>query len=396
MSHVCLACGGFLGKPLFFIPDLPLVDSFCESVNDAKQVPCFSIELCQCEICQTIQVASPPDTSDIYRNYIYESSSSPDLIEHFHEYANFIKKVVPDEGSAILEIGSNDGLLLDQLVKAGFSKLVGIDPSPQTAAINLPGVEIVNNFFDEGSTRHLPANRFAAIIANNCFSHIPHLKKVLELCKGLLERSGTLVVEVQSTLDLLEGVVFDYIYHEHYFYHTATSFERVAKMSGMELFSVKHVTTKGGSFRFLLGQPGQHPKDGSVDYWKFREGLVAIHTEAPWLAMKSYLGHVRNQLHDLLGFHPGKIVGYGACATGTVLLKYMGIETVISSIFDDNPKRQNRFAPRTAIPVMHPDSCEDADLCLLLAWRHSTHIVPKLVSRGIPYVIPLPALLAYG
>ena len=393
MSHFCLACGGVLGKPLFSIPKLPLVDSFCKSSEAAQQVPCYSVELCQCTICNTIQVGSPPDTSDIYRNYIYESSSSPDLVEHFSEYAGFINNLVFEKDCAILEIGANDGLLLDQLVKIGFDNLVGIDPSPQTAAINLPGVEIINNFFDKESTSHLMDNSFIAIIANNCFSHIPELIKVLELSKRLLMRSGTLVVEVQSTLDLLEGVVFDYVYHEHYFYHTAISFEIISQMSGLELYAVKHVTTKGGSYRFLIGYPGQHPKDGSLEYWKYRENLVGIHTDAPWLAMKFYLEIIRNQLYDQLEKYPNRIIGYGACATGTVFLRYMGIENKISLIVDDNVKRQNLYAPGTAIPVMHPNSCQDSDLCLILAWRHSAHIVPKLKLLGIPYIIPLPSLL---
>ena len=74
-------------------------------------------------------------------------------------------------------------------------------------------------------------------------------------------------MEVQSCLDLVEGVVFDYIYHEHYFYHSAQSFERLAKISGLELYHIDHVPTKGGSYRFLLGHPGCHLIDSSVDYW---------------------------------------------------------------------------------------------------------------------------------
>jgi SAM-dependent methyltransferase len=337
-------------------------------------------------------VASPPDTSDIYRNYIYESSSSPDLLEHFSRYAEFVKDIAATTEKPVLEIGANDGLLLSQLVRVGFSRLVGIDPSPQTAGISLSGVQVVNDFFSEKTAKKLDPQSFSAIIANNCFSHIPQLTNVLSLCGELLEQSGTLIVEVQSTLDLIEGVIFDYVYHEHYFYHTATSFEVIARMSGLELYGIHHVSTKGGSYRLLLGHIGKHVRDGSVDYWKFREEVAQVHSRKPWVDMDVYLSTVKASLHRLISKSHGKIAAYGACATGTVFLKYMGLEGVIDFIVDDNPKRQGRFAPGTGIPVLPPSSCKDASLCLVLAWRHAQCIVPKLESLGISYIVPLPEL----
>ena len=90
MTINCLACNGILGDTLFSIPDLPLVDSFCTSREDALAVPSYSVDLRQCKNCNTIQIASPPDTSEIYKNYIYDSSSSPDLSKHFSAYAHYI------------------------------------------------------------------------------------------------------------------------------------------------------------------------------------------------------------------------------------------------------------------------------------------------------------------
>lgn len=392
----CLACEGILGDVLFSIPDLPLVDSFCITREDALAVPRYSVDLRQCKSCSTIQIASPPDTSVIYKNYIYDSSSSPDLSDHFSSYAQYITALVPSLNTKILEIGANDGLLLQKLSNEGFTDMMGIDPSPQTAGIAIPGVEIINEFFNETSVGHLKPKSFGLVIANNCFSHIPNLSEVLTLCASLLDETGTICVEVQSCLDLVEGVVFDYIYHEHYFYHSAQSFEKLAKIADLEIYQIDHVPTKGGSYRFLLGHAGFHTIDSSVHYWKFREELAGIHRGEAWNLMTDYLSGIKNALSKLVNGGGKSIVGYGSSATGTVLMRYMDIEDSINTIVDDNPKRHGLFAPHTAIPVKSPSMLEPTDICLILAWRHSNLIVPKLQRQSIPYVTPLPWIRING
>ena len=396
MTFNCLACGGRLGDILFSISDLPLVDSFCKTIEEALAVECFTVELRQCDKCLTVQIASPPDTSNIYRNYIYESASSPDLLDHFSSYSETISDIAPCSSTKILEIGANDGMLLGKLAAAGFTYILGIDPSPQTAKINIKGVEIINEFFNEASVSDLELNSFGVIIANNCFSHIPDLSNILELCSKLLVDSGTIVIEVQSCLDLVQGVVFDYIYHEHIFYHTATSFQRLAALSGLELYQIDHVSTKGGSYRFLIGHASHHPIDSSVSYWIFREVLAGIHSNTAWKLMTNYLADIKTILQRCIHDRNCSLVGYGASATGTVLMRYMDIESTINSIVDDNSKRQGLFAPGTAIPVKAPSILSGEDMCLVLAWRHLKYIVPKLVELSIPYIIPLPSIKING
>lgn len=389
----CEACGGSLGPALFEISDLPLVDSFSSTPLLAADVPKFSIAVCQCNNCSTIQIASPPDTSEIYKNYLYESSSSPDLESHFTKFAAFVSELVVNRESPVLEIGANDGLLLGHLAAHGFSRLVAVDPSPQTASIQLEQVEVVNDFFSSVSMRSYENGSFSTIIANNCFSHIPRLSDALKLCAELLHQDGSIIVEVQSTLDLVEEVVFDYIYHEHYFYHSATSFAKLAGIAGLEVYSIHHVDTKGGSYRFLLGHPGRHLVDGSVRYWAFREEVAGLHSIVTWRRLQAYLQQVRAWVHDWVAASDAPIFGYGACATGTVFLNYMGLGTVLCAIVDDNVKRQGLFAPGTSIPVLALDQVSEGSRCLLLAWRHRSLILPKLREMGVSSLTPLPSVI---
>jgi len=390
MTLHCLACDGSLGEVFFSLSNLPLVDSFCRTPQQARSIPRHTVDLRQCDSCSTIQISFPPDTSEIYRSYIYESASSPDLSDHFSRYADYVASLASNVNTKILEIGVNDGLLLQKLADIGFTDMLGVDPSPQTAQINIQGVSIINDFFTESVANEIKPQNFDIIIANNCFSHIPNLSNVLARCASLLRPNGSILVEVQSCLNLLEGAGFDYIYHEHYFYHTAHSFEKLAIMSGLSLYHIDHMPTKGGSYRLLLGHPGAHAIDNSLDYWKFREKLAGVHCIEAWNQMEKYLEKVRSRLLRVIDGSHRRLVGYGASATSTVFMNYMGIEDSVEIIVDDNLKRQGLYAPGSAIPIMPPSILKTTDMCLILAWRHVRHILPHIKSQSIPYINPLP------
>ena len=182
----CSACGdGELGESLFCIPSLPLVDSFKKTKAQAINVPKVDLTIRACSHCGTIQVDRQVDIEILYRDYIYESSSSPDLDNHFNEYANtlsrlgFLKK-------DILEIGINDGLLARKLIKLNPNICItGIDPSPQSASINHNQINICNEFFGSSKANEfIGANQYDLIIANNVFSHIPKCIKLLKQQKN--------------------------------------------------------------------------------------------------------------------------------------------------------------------------------------------------------------------
>lgn len=390
MGNNCLCCGSTLSDKLFTIHDLPLVDAFSTSSSQAFSVPSYTVSLLQCSRCLTIQIADPPETSDIYRNYLYDSSSSPDLSNHFTRYAEFISSLYSDRSCKVLEIGANDGLLLRKLSSIDYNSMIALDPSPQTAGIDIDGVKVINEFFTPKSAAEISPCSQDVIIANNCFSHIPGLCDVLSICHQLLTETGTVFIEVQSTLDLLENIVFDYIYHEHYFYHTVTSFEICCEIAGLSIYSITHHPTKGGTYRFQLGHIGKHKNDGSVEYWKYREYLAGVHHPDSWNALSAYLSAIKERLQQEILRHKGRVIGYGASATSTVFLRYMGLESAISAIVDDNVKRQGLYSPATGIPVVSSSLLKPTDLCLILAWRHAKHIVPKLNELGSPWIIPLP------
>ena len=385
----CLACrDGVLKEDIFEIKDLPLVDAFKKNLKDAKRVPESTIKLKVCSNCKTIQIDNPINPAILYDEYIYDSSSSPDLEKHFTEYTNTLinRKLVFKK--KILEIGVNDGLLAKKLISNNCSNFLGIDPSPQTKKIKDEKIEIINGYFGSKEVMDkLNDFKFDLIVANNVFSHIPNMSKILDSAETLLTNDGVLVFEIQSVRHLLENVVFDYIYHEHIFYHSLLSLRNLLLESNLDIFDVEFKEVKGGSFRVYACKKGKKEINSKVKYEIFKDELFKVNKYQAWELLDKNLNEIKEKLDIVLESHQGRVIGYGASATGTVLQRYFGLEKYISDIVDDNKNRQGLYSPKYGKPIISSDQLNDDSVVLILAWRHIKHIVPKL--RGKVF-IPLP------
>ena len=120
----------------------------------------------------------------------------------------------------MLEVGSNDGYLLRNVVAAGVPAL-GIDAAPgPAAAAEAIGVPTIIGFFGveqraSDPQEHGPAD---VIVANNVMAHVPDLNDFVGGFAALLADDGVLTVENPYVRDLVEHVEFDTIYHEHFCY----------------------------------------------------------------------------------------------------------------------------------------------------------------------------------
>ena len=89
----------------------------------------YSLDLYFCNKCKLIQIADIVSPKKIYNQYLYQSQHSLGLVEHFKNYCEtVIKKLKLNPKHKILDIGCNDGTLLNFFVKKGY-KVLGVDPA---------------------------------------------------------------------------------------------------------------------------------------------------------------------------------------------------------------------------------------------------------------------------
>jgi SAM-dependent methyltransferase len=398
----CRLCNSKDVDLIYKMPECPPVDNF-RLVGDTEiSFPKFPMDLYMCRTCGHAQLLDIVDPKILYGNYIYTSSSSTDLDRHFSSFAETVTNFFGlHRGCKVLDIGSNDGLLLSKFKSIGLD-VVGIDPSIYVSQLAAEkGIDTTVAFFDKQSAGILYAKfgSFELVTANNVFSHADNLKEFAESVFNILSDEGGFVFEVSYLKDLVENLVIDYVYHEHLCHHSIKPLKYFLSECGLRLINVERINTKGGSIRcYAVKLTSRKSAYAIVDKMISEEesaGLYEVSTyQSLQKKMESVSIHLRSIL-DTIVAEGGTIATYGASATCTVLNSLLKINHHVSLIIDDNILRQNRLSPGFMIPVLTSDALiKHRPTCVVIsAWRFAEEIInsnQKYLADGGRFIIPLP------
>ena len=125
----CRICNNDILKTYLDLGDQPPSNSFIKK-NELDNEEFFSLKVQLCENCGLSQLDTIVAPSDIFDNYMYLSSTSKALVNHYEQMTKKIVKLFkPQNNDLIVDIGSNDGITLDTYEKNKF-KLLGIELCP--------------------------------------------------------------------------------------------------------------------------------------------------------------------------------------------------------------------------------------------------------------------------
>jgi hypothetical protein len=382
----------------------PLCESFLPAERADTMEPFFPLHVRVCEECLLVQLPAYVAPDEIFREYAYFSSYSDSWLAHARDYVEtVVRRFRLDADSLVVEVASNDGYLLQNVIARGIPCL-GIEPAWNVAeTARARGVETLTQFFGEDTARMVVADRGQAdlVVANNVFAHVPDINDFTKGLAALLHQNGVVTIEVQSLQSLIEKVEYDTIYHEHFSYLTVLTAQRILAAHGLETFDVELLPTHGGSLRVYAGHVGAHPVEASVERAlaaERRAGFDGLDVYEPFRqaveeskrALLTFLIDARRQ-----GRH---IVAYGAPGKGNTLLNYCGIRTdLIDYVVDRNPYKHGRLTPGTHIPIYAPERLAETrpDIIVILPWNLSDEIASQLAYTrewGATTWVPIPAV----
>ena len=399
----CRICGNKDLNKLLSLGNQPLANSFLIDSELNKEENKFPLEICFCSNCKLVQLTHVVSPDVLFKNYVYVSSTTNTFKIHFFEMAEKITKMLNlNSESLAVDIGSNDGILLKGFKKFGV-RTVGVEPASNIAMIaNQDGVETINNFFNRDVVNKIISEKghVDVVTATNVFAHVNDIHDLVGNIKLLLKENGIFVIEVPYLLDMLEKMTFDTIYHEHLSYFTITPLIEFFRKFDMEIFKIEKVDTHGGSLQvFVKNKSANLDYDGSVNNFLNEENKIGVENFKLYEDFSKKVFEVKTRLVTFLKQikQEGKsIVAYGAPAKGNTLLNFCGIgKEYIDYIVDDNPLKQNLFAPGTHIPVVNSSMLEKQrpDYILILAWNFAKEIMEnnkKYRDAGVKFIIPLP------
>ena len=398
----CRLCGVNEQNLVLPLEPTALCDAFIKHEKlDIKQ-PVFPLDLFQCNKCGHTQISCIVEPETIYKDYIYVSSSSLDLSDHFKIYADSVrKKLKPSENTLIVDIGSNDGILLKNFKNKGI-RVLGIEPSKEIAKeAKINGVDTIPAYFSSNLSQEIISDYgYADIVTvNNLFANIDNLEDFVMGIKKILSKDGVLIIEASYLLDLIQNMVFDYIYHEHLSYFSIKPLKIFFNNLGMDIFDVEKIGTKGGSIRiFIQYADGPHSINETVSQMITNENDLGLYNSTIWKKFNDKINDRKTLITNKLIELKDKgctIAGYGGSATSTTLIYHFGLNNFISYIFDDNVAKHNTYSPGFHIPVFPSSLIYDKtpDYIVLLAWRFKQPIVEKhkeYLNNNGNFILPLP------
>jgi 2-polyprenyl-3-methyl-5-hydroxy-6-metoxy-1,4-benzoquinol methylase len=338
-------------------------------------------------------------------SYAYRSSYSRTWLEHCRRYVDMVtERFVLGPGDSVVEIGSNDGYLLQYLLDRDM-RIVGIEPAEGVALTAAKrGVPTIQQFFGRDLACQLSRELQAdLVIANNVLAHVPNLNDFVSGLAELLAPEGVITLEFPHLLRLVQDGLFDTIYHEHYSYFSLSTARRVLQAHGLAVFDVEEIPTHGGSLRIYARHAGarRHPIKSSVAELQAREAKAGCDD----IALYERFGEtVRATKREIRGFFLAarragcSVAGYGAPAKGNTLLNHCGIgKDLMRFTVDLNPTKQGTILPGSRIPVKAPDAIreEQPEYVFILPWNLCEEIVEQLAyvrQWGGRYVVPMPAV----
>lgn len=381
----------------------PLGDHYVSSDELSIKEKTYPVDLYLCSDCGLTQLLDVVDAKEIYARYIYKTSDSLGLIEHFNTSVSAIlQKFRLEKGSLIVDIGSNDGSYLKIYQSRGM-KVVGVEPAAGIAKnASLSGVPTINEFFGKESAESIVKDHGKASIvtSNNTFANIDDLHDFVNNVKRIMEKDGIFVFETGYVLDLLSKTIFDNIYHEHLSYFSIKPLERFFDSMGMELFDVDRITPKGGSIRcYVQLRGGGRPRSDSIDKLLWNEKSSGIHEKKAFDDFIRKLRGIGEEIHKIIkDIHARgeKVAAYGASVGVTTALYNFGLgQEQLLFLADDNIRRQGLYSPGKHMPVLSPGELVDrhVEYAVILAWMYNDPIIKRnreYLSAGGKFITILP------
>ncbi len=398
----CRACGGKDLRPFLDLGAQPPANALLKKEELSLPEQKFPLALCHCVGCELIQLTHLVQPELLFRNYVYFSSVSTTMSKHFAAYANDVaERFVPKDG-LVVEMGSNDGVLLKALI--GKRRILGVDPARNVAEVaRKNGVPTLAEFFNADLAKKIVAEQgqASAVIANNVFAHIHDVGDVMKGVAELLTEDGVFVVEAPWVVPFLAHLEFDTVYHEHLSYLGVRPMSVLFERFGFEVFEVQEQPVHGGSIR-VFGRRKRasngpvHPSVARALEAERKEGTADPARLARFAKDCAALRDDLNRLVNELRAKGLRVVGYACPAKGNVLMNYCQLgPDRLEYLVDATPAKQGLFNPGMHIPIFPPDHLlkDQPDYAILFAWNLSKEILEKesaYRARGGKFIIPVP------
>lgn len=358
--YSCNLCRGSDLLPLIDFGDHPVAKHYLAEPTDSREL--WPVRLFFCESCGLTQLVDSCPPEILYDNYVTLSSwKSQPHVQREIEIVKSLEGMGPD--AKVIEIGSNDGMFLEQMSLSGYNNTLGVEPAKDAYDQSMErGVNTLRAFISPELSRAIVERqygKFDLFVSRNNLEHMSDLPGVLESIGILIKPGGFVLIEVPNHACNLR--CHDYaLWEEHVNYFTFDTLRHFLSLAGVELIHWETTLFSGESMLVVGRKVGQ--VSHSLDYVAaLRKQNVEYATLWP---------EFRRDIGEFLSLQKKagrRIAVYGAGSRAFSLINFADIASYLNVIVDDQPEKQNKFMPGGRLPILASDALysEAIDICLL-------------------------------
>lgn len=348
----------------------------------------YPIEILYCEKCFTAHQKFQIPSEELFpQSYHYRSRHTADVLDGMKALVtSYQKEIRPLKGLKVLDIGCNDGSLLDFFRESG-AKTFGLEPTGAVHdAINKKHV-VMHEYLTPDS-----ANKFVEIHGNpdiitftNVFAHIEDLNSLIQSIEILRSEHTDIVIENHYLGAVIENNQFDTFYHEHPRTYSLKSFLIIAERLRMQIGHVEFPKRYGGNVRVIFSSQKNFKNNHHIILAKEQAYFDGLQKMA--LRIDSWQKRKKEEITNAIAKH-GTIIAKAFPGRSAITMKLLGLDVQHIKAVYEKPESNKigYYVPGTRIPILSDEHLLDdwkAPAPLLnLAWHIKDEIHHYMRNTG--------------
>lgn len=404
----CRVCGSSALTNVINLGEQHLQGSF---IKPGKEEPPFRkipLSLVRCDplkdekACGLLQMEHTVPPEVLYSAYWYRSGTNQTMRSHLQGIADQASSLIGKDKALVLDIGCNDGTLLNCYPEE-FIKF-GVDPSDLAQEITGDITVIQDIFPSEELITLLKGEKFDIITSIAMFYDLEDPVWFCQEIKKLLAVDGVWILEMSYMPSMLKMNSYDTICHEHLEYYSLAVLEYILKQAELKIVDAVVNDINGGSIRCYATHIDNFAFKNKealqrINLLRQEEFDMELDTDKPYKNFQDRINVHKEELNSLLKKlkKEGNTVHlYGASTKGNTILQWCGIDhRIIDVAAERNPDKYGAYTLGTDIPIVSEEESRamNPDYYLVLPWHFKAEFIKReqeSLNKGIGMIFPLP------